>query len=175
MRSVVKPINSCSSVHIWSSNISRSAKFSCKETNQTSFLSHVNLSRWSKIFYKWLLHSFIRLQRASSGFKEKQTSVYHSQSLFAVDSLSLNCKKVEINFSIEKFSLKKNSMSDMRKVWGKIRVNTFCEIHTNLLEDVKFWYLQSKLYTGCPKNILLFDKQQNKSIPSNSQNFSSSG
>ena len=40
------------SVRIWSSNISTSAKFSSSETNQTSFLSHVDVSRRSKNFYK---------------------------------------------------------------------------------------------------------------------------
>ena len=40
------------SVRIWSSNISTSAKFSHGETNQTSFLSHVDISRGSKNFHK---------------------------------------------------------------------------------------------------------------------------
>ena len=33
------------SIRIWRLNISTSAKFSYSETNQTAFLSHVNISR----------------------------------------------------------------------------------------------------------------------------------
>ena len=40
------------SVRILSSNISTSAKFSHSETNQTSFWSHMNISRGSKNFHK---------------------------------------------------------------------------------------------------------------------------
>ena len=40
------------SAHIRSSNISASAKFSSGETNQISFLSHVELSKLPKNFYK---------------------------------------------------------------------------------------------------------------------------
>ena len=40
------------SVRIWSSNISTSAKFPHSETSQTSFLSHVDISRGSKNFHK---------------------------------------------------------------------------------------------------------------------------
>ena len=40
------------SVRIGSLNISTSAKFSCSETNHTSFLSHVDVSQGSKNFHK---------------------------------------------------------------------------------------------------------------------------
>ena len=40
------------SVRISSSNISTSAKISYRETNQTSFLNHVDISRGLKNFYK---------------------------------------------------------------------------------------------------------------------------
>ena len=40
------------SVRIWSSDVSTSAKFSHSETNQTAFLSHVNISQIYKNFHK---------------------------------------------------------------------------------------------------------------------------
>ena len=61
------------SVRIGSSNIPTSAKFSHSETNQTSFLSHVDSSRGSKNFHKMAAHSFVRTKRRqTSGYSQNK-------------------------------------------------------------------------------------------------------
>ena len=111
------------SVRIWSSKISTSGKFSCSKTNQTSFLSHVDVSWGSKNFlqngYPTAL-SGLREDRPQYALKtriiELQTSFRFWQ--FFTGTL----RKWRLIFLQRYFSLTKNSISDSRKVWMEIRL-----------------------------------------------------